>query len=104
MSESLTIRVSRSTHGLPRDLAAKTNTTMTAVVDQAVRDLQRKRFWEEFQTASEALKADPKALADYRQEMAEWDVTLADGLEMEPPFDDEEPRLGRLPKRELSLT
>ena len=87
MSETLTIRVSRSTHGLLRDLAAKSHTTITSVVDQAVRDLQRKQFWVEFHAASEALKADPKAWADYQIETSAWDVTLADGLETEPHSD-----------------
>ena len=92
MSESLTIRVSRFTHGLLRDLAAKTNTTITAVVDQAVRDLQRKKFWAEFHAASEALRADPKAWAAYQAETAAWDITLADGLTMEPPYDEQDPQ------------
>ena len=56
---SLTIRVSRSTHELLRELSAKSNTTMTAVIDEAVRDLQRKKFWADFNAACEALQADP---------------------------------------------
>ena len=39
---SLTIRVSRSTHELLRELAAKSNTSITAVVDEAVGDLRRR--------------------------------------------------------------
>jgi predicted transcriptional regulator len=81
MTESLTIRVSRSTHELLRDLAARSNATITAVVDEAVRDLQRKKFWEDFNAACEALRADPAVWADLRQEDAVWDQTLADGLE-----------------------
>jgi hypothetical protein len=79
--ESLTIRVSRSTHELLRSLAARSDTTITAVVDEAARDLQRKRFWADFNTSCEALKADPGAWADLQQEDAAWDSTLADGME-----------------------
>ena len=86
---SLTIRVSRSTHELLRDLAAKSNATITAVVDEAVRDLQRKKFWADFNAACMAFQADPVAWADLRREDAAWDQTLADGLEEEKRSDDE---------------
>lgn len=81
--QSLTIRVSRSTHELLRDLAAKSNATITAVVDEAVRDLQRKKFWADFNAACEALRAEPAAWADLRSEDAVWEQTLADGLQTE---------------------
>lgn len=87
-----TIRVSRSTHERLRDLAARSNATITAVVDEVVRDLERKRFWADFNVACAALKADPEAWADYQRECAAWDVTLADGLEEEPPFDEPQPK------------
>jgi predicted transcriptional regulator len=82
---SLTIRVSRSTHELLRDLADKSNATITAVVDEAVRDLQRKRFWEDFNAACAALQADPAARADLQREDETWEATVADGLEGEKP-------------------
>jgi hypothetical protein len=78
---TLTIRVSRSTHELLRELAARSDTTITAVVDEAVRELQRKRFWADYNAASEALRADPKAWADLQHEDSAWDQTLADGLQ-----------------------
>jgi hypothetical protein len=89
---SLTIRVSRSTHELLRDLAAKSNATITAVVDEAVRDLKRKKFWADFNAACEALEADPVAWADLQQEDAAWEVTLADGLEEEQQSDEQQPK------------
>jgi predicted transcriptional regulator len=89
---SLTIRVSRSTHELLRDLASKSDTTITAVVDEAARDLQRKRFWADFNAACEAVEADPAARADLRQEDAAWETTLADGLEQETQSDERENR------------
>src|SRR5207237_8819565 len=85
--QSLTIRVSQSTYELLRDLAAKSNTTITAVVDEAVSDLQRKKFWADFNAACEALQANPVAWADLRREDAAWEETLADGLEQEPQSD-----------------
>jgi hypothetical protein len=92
---SLTIRISRSTHELLRDLADKSNATITAVVDEAVRDLQRKRFWADFNAACEALQADPVARADLRREDSAWEETLADGLEEEPRSDEHRKRRGK---------
>ena len=93
--QSLTIRISRSTHELLRDLAAKSNATITAVVDEAVRDLQRKRFWADFNAACEALQADPVAWADLRREDAAWEETLADGLEEEQRTHEHQKRGGK---------
>ena len=89
MSEpTLTIRVTRSTHERLRDLAGKANTTITAVVDEAVHDLQRKKFWADFNAACEVLKADPEAWAEIRREDAAWEDTLADGLHQEERLDE----------------
>jgi hypothetical protein len=80
--ETLTIRVSRSTHAILRELAAKSDMTMTQVVDEAVRELRKKRFWADYHASYAALKADPDAWADLQEEAAAWDSTLADGLEV----------------------
>jgi predicted transcriptional regulator len=91
--DSLTIRVSRSTHELLRDLAARSNVTMASLLDEAVRDLKRKRFWADYHASVTALKADPQAWADLQSEVAAWDNTLADGLE--EPSDVEANRRGQ---------
>jgi predicted transcriptional regulator len=93
--QSLTIRVSRSTHELLRELADRSNATITAVVDEAVRDLQRKKFWADFNAACEALQADPEAWAGLRQEDAAWEATLADGLDEEIRPDERPRRRGK---------
>jgi predicted transcriptional regulator len=92
---SLTIRVSRSTHELLRSLADRSNATITAVVDEAVRDLQRKKFWADFNAACSAAQADPATWADLRREDAAWEATLADGLEKEPRSDEHPKRRGK---------
>ena len=43
----------------------------------------------EFNASFAALRADPVASADYDAEVAEWDITLLDGLK-EWPFESEE--------------
>jgi hypothetical protein len=79
--ESLTIRVSRSTHDLLRELASRSNETITSIVDKAARELQKKAFWEDFNASCMALKANPDAWADLQKEDEAWEATLADGLE-----------------------
>ena len=80
---TLTIRVSRSTHELLRSLASKSSTTITAVVDEAVRDLQRRLFWEDFNARCAELASDSPTWADLQAEDSAWDVTTADGLPRE---------------------
>jgi predicted transcriptional regulator len=79
--ESLTIRVSRSTHGLLRELAEQTGDTMAEIVDRSVREYQRRRFWADYHAAYAAIQADPQARADLQGEVEGWDSTSADGLE-----------------------
>jgi predicted transcriptional regulator len=84
MMESLTVRVSRSTHGRLRELAERTGETMADIVDLAVRNYQRERFWADYHAAHAAIQADPSAWADLQDEVESWDSTLADGLEEQP--------------------
>ena len=79
--ESHTIRINKPTLEIVRELASQAGTTMTAVVEAAVREYQRKKYWEEYNAGYAALKADPKAWAEYQEEIGAWDATLSDGLE-----------------------
>jgi predicted transcriptional regulator len=84
--ETQTIRISKKAHDTLRELAAKTNTTMAAIVEVAVREYQKRKYWEEYHAAYEALRANPEAWADYQEEIKAWDCTLADGLK-DWPYD-----------------
>jgi hypothetical protein len=79
--ESQTIRVSKATRDILRDLAAKAQTTMAAIAEEAVKEYEQKKFWENYYAGYSALRADPVAWADYQDEMKLWETTLADGLE-----------------------
>jgi hypothetical protein len=76
-----TIRISRETHQTPRQLAEQTGTSMSAVLEAAVRGYQRSKCWEALLEGYAALRADPEKWADYQKEIGVWDVTLGDGLE-----------------------
>jgi hypothetical protein len=73
------IRISRSTHEILHDLAVKSRLPMTRIIDEAVQDYQRRKFWEAFDASCASLKANPEALASYQREAAQWESTLADG-------------------------
>ncbi len=78
-----TLRVPDHTYQAIKELAGG-EMTMQAVVVQAVEALRRQRFWADYHASYTALKADPDAWADFQEELAAWETTLADGLEEEP--------------------
>ena len=59
----------------------KAGVSMQEIMAQAVEAYQRKQFIAEANASDEALRDDPEAWQAYQAEMAEWDATLADGLE-----------------------
>ena len=78
---STTVRVSEHTHELLHELAAATGEPLQKVLERAVENYRRKQFYAEFNAAFERLKADPVAWEEELAERAEWDTTLADGLD-----------------------
>jgi hypothetical protein len=78
------IRVSKTTHDVLRDLAARSKTSIGVIVDQAVEEFQRKRFWEEYNDGYAKLASQPEAWRDYQEEVRTWETTLDDGLEDKP--------------------
>ena len=46
--ESQTIRVSKATRDILRDLAAKAQTTMAAIAEEAVKEYEQREFWENY--------------------------------------------------------
>jgi homoaconitase/3-isopropylmalate dehydratase large subunit len=78
---TVTVRVSTATRDCIAELAAEKGASMASVVDEAVRDYRRKRFFEELNRQVEATRADPEAWADYQAETAIFENAAADGLE-----------------------
>ena len=78
---STTVRVSEHTHDLLHKLAAATGEPLQKVLERAVENYRREQFYAEFNAAYVRLKADPGAWEEALAERAEWDATLADGLD-----------------------
>lgn len=77
---SLTVRISRTSHQLLQDLAARSGRTMQAVLDDALEAYRRQCFLEGLAADFAALRADPAAWAEEESERAVWDAALLDGL------------------------
>jgi predicted transcriptional regulator len=81
MMASTTVRVSEHTDELLRELAEATGEPLQKVLERAVENYRREQFYAELNAAFERLRADSVAWEDYLAERAEWEVTLADGLD-----------------------
>jgi predicted transcriptional regulator len=98
--ESHTIRVSKKTLSTIRQLAEKNEKTMTAIVEEAVREFEIKKYWEEYYADYAALKANPEAWADFQEELSAWDCTLADGLK-DLPYEQDDSAPTPSPRRSV---
>jgi hypothetical protein len=75
------IRISQQSKATLRELADREGKPMQAVLDEAIEQYRRERFFRELDEGYARLQVDPQA---WNQELGErrlWDSTLADGLE-----------------------
>jgi len=75
------VRLSARSHGALARLAQESGLSRQAILDRAIEQYRRERFFDALDDAYRRLRADPAAEAEYRQEMQEWDGVIADGLE-----------------------
>ena len=78
---ALTVRISKASHQLLKDLAEQTGQTMRDVLDKALDAYRRKLFFEQMNAGYTELRADPEAWAEHLAERRQWDATLIDGLD-----------------------
>ena len=76
-----TVRVSEAVHDRLHKLAAEKRMTMSAVLDSALAEYERKLFWAKTAAEFQSLQNDPKAWKAELEEREAWDATLADGRE-----------------------
>lgn len=81
MSATTTIRISRRTRDILQALAKQYDSSMQAVLEEAVDLLEGQRLLEATNEAYAALRANPEAWQELQEERAEWDATLSDGLD-----------------------
>lgn len=73
------VRVSEVTHQTAIAIAGQLKLSITEVFDRAIGVLEREMFFSQMHTAYEKLASDEK-LDEFKQEIAAWEETLADGL------------------------
>jgi predicted CopG family antitoxin len=84
------IRVTRETHEKLKEMAEKEHLALGDLIDRLVDEYKQQAFRRAVHESFLGLREDPTEREAYLKDMAAWDVTLMDGLEDEPPFDDDE--------------
>ena len=81
MDKATTVRISVHAREILRQIADEEEKSMTAALEEMLERERRRRLLERANQAYALLRADKKAWREWRQELAVWDTTLADGLE-----------------------
>jgi predicted transcriptional regulator len=79
--ESLTVRISRSSHAALRVLAEETDESMTEILDKAIEAYRRQRFLDGLNADFAALRQNKAAWTEELAERDLWDAAVGDGLE-----------------------
>ena len=86
---TVTVRVRPHTYRKLQDLASRSGESLPDALDRIVEEIRRARMFKEANEAYAAIAANPAADASWRTEIAVWDVTVGDGLPVEPGSWDE---------------
>jgi predicted transcriptional regulator len=81
MGDTTTIRIKKELYDTVKSLAKEKNRNMQEIINEAIKDLKKKEFFDNLNSFYTKLKADPKAWAEEEAERAEWDATLLDGID-----------------------
>ncbi len=81
-----TVRVDDRLHATLREIALEEKRSIGQVIEDAVRQYRKERFWAGVEEDLARLRADPVAWKDYQDEIALWDTLAGDGLENEEPY------------------
>lgn len=75
-----TVRLSPQSYLTLKDLAAESGETLQVVLDRAVEEERKRRFFESANASYARLKQEPQQWLAFEGELGEWDATLHDGL------------------------
>ena len=79
-----TLQVRSHTYCILRELAKNHGESMPEALDRIVEEARRTQMFKDANEVYAAIAADPAADASWRAEIAVWDVTVGDGLPVEP--------------------
>jgi hypothetical protein len=75
------LRIGEDTHHVLRELARLEGVSMQVVLDKALAEYRKTRFFDSLGAAFGALKNDPKAWSEEEQERQAWAATHSDKVE-----------------------
>jgi hypothetical protein len=75
------LRIGDETHEVLRELARLEGASMQGVIDKALAEYQKRRFFDSLGAVFGALRNDPEAWAEERQERRAWENTVSDNVE-----------------------
>lgn len=84
------IRVPRATHEKLKEIADREHASLGSVVNRLIEQYEEMEFRRAVYESFRGLREDPAEREAFLEDMRAWDVTLMDGLENEPPFEDDE--------------
>ncbi len=84
------IRIDRAAHERLKKIADKEHSSLRSVINELIDRYEQQEFRKAVAESYARLRSDPEAWADYKRELEEWDAVLMDGLEDEPPYDDDQ--------------
>jgi hypothetical protein len=81
-----TVRVDDKLHAALREIAIEERRAIGQVIEDAIAQYQKEKFWRDVESSVERLRADPVAWREYREEIALFEGGSMDGLEHEEPY------------------
>jgi len=81
MSDTTTIRVSRRIYLTIKSLAETQNENMQEVIEEAINEYKKKKFFEEMNEAYMKIRLQKDNESD--KESSDWDAAISDGVEDE---------------------
>jgi predicted transcriptional regulator len=79
--KSTTVRIAGSSKSALEEIANKVGATQIQILAEAIEQYRRKVMLDAVNESFARLGENEKARKDYEEELGDWDVTLADGLE-----------------------
>lgn len=77
----VSIRVSKETQDVLRNIAEREHRPMSTITDEALRAYQRELLWRRAEADYARLAVNEDEFRDYQEEIALWDSTSSDGLD-----------------------
>lgn len=76
---SSTVRISKESSHILREIATQEKKSLQSVLDSAIEEYRRHRFLQKANKAYSVLKENSKSWKEEKEERKQWETTLSDG-------------------------